>query len=49
MAGEGENATFVIQVEGTLEAVMLLIEAYKQDIITKEELLNALVDILYQS
>ena len=46
MAGEGEN--FIIEVEGKLQLLLLLIEAYKANIITQQELINCLVDILYQ-
>ena len=47
MAGEGE--IFMIEVEGKLQLLMLLIEAYKANIITQQELINFLVDILYQN
>ena len=46
MAGEGE--IFHIAVQGKVNAILLLVEAYKADVITLQELVNALVEILYQ-
>ena len=46
MAGEGEN--FQIEIQGQLNAILLLVEAYKADVITLAELVNGLVAILYQ-
>ena len=48
MAGEGIE-TFYISVESKIEALLLLIEGYKEGILTKEELVAYLVDILYQA
>ena len=43
-----EDEIFVVEVEGMIQTLLLLIEAYKADIITLTELVQALVDILYQ-
>ena len=43
---EKEQQWFVLQTEGPLNFLLVLIEAYKQNIITRHELLNALVGFL---
>ena len=45
----GETDVFIIEVEHKIEVLLILIEAYKADIITKPELLSALVDLLFQN
>ena len=42
-----EDEIFIVEVEGMIQTLLLLIEAYKADI-TLAELVQALVDILYQ-
>ena len=39
---------FMLEVQGTVHCLMLLIEAYKQNVISQEELVQMLVDVLYQ-
>ena len=42
------NSYYQITVEGRLNLLLLLIEAYRQGVITHLELVQFLVDILYQ-
>ena len=44
----GDNGVYTIAVGNKIEVLLILIEAYKADIITKPELLSALVDLLFQ-
>ena len=44
----GDDDIYILQVEGALQFLLLLIDAYSQSIISKEELINLLVDFLYQ-
>ena len=44
----GDDETFIIDIESEIEALLILIEAYKANVITKQELLSALIDLLYQ-
>ena len=37
---------YIIDCDSLIEMLMILIEGYKQNIITKQELINALVDLL---
>lgn len=46
MAGDGEF--FVIPVQGKLNLLLLMIEAYKADVITLQELIQVLVVVLNQ-
>ena len=48
MAGEGNVNVYQIEVVAHLDAIILIVEAYKEGEITLPELINALVDILYQ-
>lgn len=44
----GDDDIYIIEVEGALQFLVLIIEAYSENIISKEELINFLVDFLYQ-
>ena len=48
MAGPGEGDIYHMGVEEQLNALLFIIEAYKEGHITLNELINALVDVLYQ-
>ncbi len=43
---EQEQQWFVLQTEGSLTFLLVLIEAYKQNIITRHELSDALIESL---
>ena len=44
-----DTEVFTIAVEHKIEVLLILIEAYKAEVITKPELLSALVDLLFQN
>ena len=46
MAGENDNGLYILEADSLIETLMILIEAYKQNIISKQELISALVDLL---
>ena len=48
MAGQGEGDVYQIGVEEQLNALLFIIEAYKEGDISLAELINAIVDLLYQ-
>ena len=43
-----DDDVFSIEINNKLEVLLFIIEAYKADVITKQELLQALVDICFQ-
>ena len=49
MAGENEDAPYVIEVNNLLQVLLILIEGYKQGIISQQELIQGLVDLLFQN
>ena len=44
----GQGDSYFIEVEGTLNFVWFFTEAYKQNVISKQELVHMLVQFLYQ-
>ena len=42
----GDDGPYVIEADSLIETLMILIEGYKQNIISKQELIHALVDLL---
>lgn len=41
--------SFVLEVQGLIQTFLLVIEAYKQGVLTQVELVGLLVEIIYQS
>ena len=46
---DDDQEVYVIEVESKLQVVLILVDAYRLEIITRQELINCLVDILYQT
>ena len=49
MPNSERTEPFVIEVEGLVQTLLLVIETYKQGVLTQLELVGLLVDIIYQS
>ena len=43
---DDEHEWFILEVEGTLQFLLVLIESYKESLITKDELVHSLIEFL---